>query len=24
MTDIDIPGEKAGLYASPEWKRRVF
>src|SRR5450631_3204594 len=24
MTDIDIPGEKPGLYASPEWKRRVF
>jgi penicillin-binding protein 2 len=24
LTDIDIPGEKAGLYASPEWKRRVF
>jgi penicillin-binding protein 2 len=24
VTDIDIPGEKPGLYASPEWKRRVF
>jgi penicillin-binding protein 2 len=24
MTGIDIPGEKAGLYASPEWKKRVF
>jgi penicillin-binding protein 2 len=24
LTGIDIPGEKAGLYASPEWKRRVF
>jgi penicillin-binding protein 2 len=23
-TGIDIPGEKAGLYASPEWKRRAF
>jgi penicillin-binding protein 2 len=23
-TGIDIPGEKPGLYASPEWKRRVF
>jgi penicillin-binding protein 2 len=24
LTGIDIPGEKAGLYASPEWKRRVY
>jgi penicillin-binding protein 2 len=24
QTGIDIPGEKPGLYASPEWKRRVF
>jgi penicillin-binding protein 2 len=24
LTGIDIPGEKAGLYASPEWKRRSF
>jgi penicillin-binding protein 2 len=24
LTDIDIPGEKPGLYASPDWKRRVF
>jgi penicillin-binding protein 2 len=24
LTGIDIPGEKQGLYASPEWKRRVF
>ena len=24
LTGIDIPGEKAGLYASPEWKRQVF
>jgi penicillin-binding protein 2 len=24
LTDIDIPGEKPGLYASPEWKRRNF
>jgi penicillin-binding protein 2 len=24
LTGIDIPGEKAGLYASPEWKRKVF
>lgn len=24
LTGIDIQGEKAGLYASPEWKRRVF
>ena len=24
LTSIDIPGEKAGLYASPEWKRRAF
>src|ERR1700749_3301269 len=24
MTGIDIPGEKAGLYASPEWKKRAF
>lgn len=24
LTGIDIPGEKAGLYASPEWKRRAF
>jgi penicillin-binding protein 2 len=23
-TGIDIPGEKPGLYASPEWKKRVF
>jgi penicillin-binding protein 2 len=23
-TGIDIPGEKAGLYASPEWKRHAF
>jgi penicillin-binding protein 2 len=24
LTGIDIPGEKAGLYASPEWKRRAY
>jgi penicillin-binding protein 2 len=24
LTGIDIPGEKAGLMASPEWKKRVF
>src|SRR6202789_2760089 len=24
LTGIDIPGENQGLYASPEWKRRVF
>jgi penicillin-binding protein 2 len=24
LTGIDIPGEKSGLYASPEWKKRVF
>ena len=24
LTGIDIPGEKSGLYASPEWKRQVF
>jgi penicillin-binding protein 2 len=24
LTGIDIPGEKAGLYASPEWKRHAF
>jgi penicillin-binding protein 2 len=24
LTGVDIPGEKAGLYASPEWKRRAF
>jgi penicillin-binding protein 2 len=24
LTNIDIPGEKPGLYASPEWKRQVF
>jgi penicillin-binding protein 2 len=24
LTGIDIPGEKPGLMASPEWKRRVF
>jgi penicillin-binding protein 2 len=24
QTGIDIPGEKPGLYASPEWKRRVY
>jgi penicillin-binding protein 2 len=24
LTGIDIPGELSGLYASPEWKRRVF
>jgi penicillin-binding protein 2 len=24
LTGIDIPGEKSGLYASPEWKRHVF
>jgi penicillin-binding protein 2 len=24
LTGIDIPGEKQGLMASPEWKRRVF
>jgi penicillin-binding protein 2 len=24
LTGIDIPGEKPGLYASPEWKRRTF
>src|SRR5271166_4435617 len=24
LTGIDIPGEKPGLKASPEWKRRVF
>jgi penicillin-binding protein 2 len=23
-TGIDIPGEKPGLYASPDWKKRVF
>jgi penicillin-binding protein 2 len=23
-TGIDIPGEKPGLYASPEWKKRAF
>jgi penicillin-binding protein 2 len=23
LTGVDIPGEKPGLYASPEWKRRV-
>jgi penicillin-binding protein 2 len=23
-TGIDIPGEKIGLYASPEWKRRAY
>ncbi len=24
LTGIDIPGEKPGLMASPEWKRHVF
>ncbi len=24
LTGIDIPGEKAGLMASPEWKKRAF
>src|SRR5450432_210742 len=24
LTGIDIPGEKPGLYASPEWKRHTF
>lgn len=24
LTGIDIPGEKPGLMASPEWKRRMF
>jgi penicillin-binding protein 2 len=24
LTGIDIPGEKAGLMASPEWKRRAY
>jgi penicillin-binding protein 2 len=24
LTGVDIPGEKPGLYASPEWKRRFF
>jgi penicillin-binding protein 2 len=24
LTGIDIPGEKPGLYASPEWKKRTF
>ncbi len=24
LTGIDIPGEKPGLMASPEWKRRVY
>jgi penicillin-binding protein 2 len=24
LTNIDIPGEKPGLYASPEWKRHNF
>jgi penicillin-binding protein 2 len=24
LTGIDIPGEKAGLYASPEWKKRAY
>jgi penicillin-binding protein 2 len=24
LTGIDIPGEKPGLYASPDWKKRVF
>jgi len=24
LTGIDIPGEKPGLMASPEWKRRIF
>src|ERR1700677_4884579 len=24
LTGIDIPGEKAGLYASPEWKQHAF
>ncbi len=24
LTGVDIPGEKPGLMASPEWKRRVF
>ena len=24
LTGIDIPGEKPGLMASPEWKKRVF
>jgi penicillin-binding protein 2 len=24
LTGIDIPGEKPGLYASPDWKKRAF
>ena len=24
LTGIDIPGEKPGLYASPEWKKHAF
>jgi penicillin-binding protein 2 len=24
LTGIDIPGEKPGLYASPEWKKQAF
>ena len=24
LTGIDIPGEKSGLYGSPEWKRHAF
>lgn len=24
LTGVDIPGEKPGLYASPEWKKRAF
>ncbi|MGO9930628.1 MAG: penicillin-binding protein 2, partial [Steroidobacteraceae bacterium] len=24
LTGIDIPGEKSGLYASPEWKKHAF
>src|SRR6201995_1357537 len=24
LTGIDIPGEKPGLYASPEWKKRAY
>jgi penicillin-binding protein 2 len=24
LTGIDVPGEKPGLYASPEWKKHVF
>jgi penicillin-binding protein 2 len=24
LTGVDIPGEKPGLYASPDWKKRAF